>query len=164
MRCASLAHRACGARLDQRPADQEFGALASNGKDLRRRVVGGVHGVHRVLKDAYQMRSSGSPGQSTRRIQSGAVDEMLVIGTDCELVTEIMAGRSPSIPCRDGNVVGEGAAALLLESESHAGARGARIYAHVAGYTIASARQNRSTPTTTRKSTRAPASVLFAAR
>jgi len=100
-------------------------------------------------------------GQSMRMIQSGAVDAMLVIGTDCEIIPEIMAalGASSSLSTRynddpgrasrpfdkgrDGNVIGEGAAAILLEAEPHARSRLARVYARVAGYSIASAGQNR---------------------
>jgi 3-oxoacyl-[acyl-carrier-protein] synthase II len=100
-------------------------------------------------------------GHATRLIQVGAADAMLVVGTDCELVPEIMAalnasgslttrfnddpGRAsrPFDCARDGNVIGEGAAALLLESGEHAEQRGARIYARVAGYHVASAGQNR---------------------
>ncbi len=100
-------------------------------------------------------------GQSYRMIQAGAVDAMLVVGTDCKVVPEVIAalnasgsltsrynddpGRAsrPFDRDRDGNVVGEGAAALLLESETHARARGARIYARLAGYSVCSAGQNR---------------------
>jgi 3-oxoacyl-[acyl-carrier-protein] synthase II len=100
-------------------------------------------------------------GQATRMIQAGAVDAVLVIGTDCELIPEVMAvlnasgslatryndqpGRAsrPFDLARDGNVIGEGAGALLLESEPHAHRRQARVYARVAGYRVASAGQNR---------------------
>ena len=100
-------------------------------------------------------------GQATRLIQAGAVDAALVVGTDCELVPEVLAalnasgsltrryneepgrGSRPFDKGRDGNVIGEGAAALLLESETLARERKARIYARVAGYRVASAGQNR---------------------
>ncbi len=100
-------------------------------------------------------------GQATRLIQAGAVDAMLVVGTDCEVIPEVLAALNASGSLatrynddparasrpfdrgRDGNVIGEGAAALLLESEAHANARRARTYARVAGYHVASAGQNR---------------------
>ena len=100
-------------------------------------------------------------GQSLRMIQAGAVDAMLVVGTDCEVVPEVLAalnasgslatryndepGRAsrPFDVDRDGNVIGEGAAAVLLESEVHARRRGARIYAEMTGYAVCSAGQNR---------------------
>lgn len=100
-------------------------------------------------------------GQSLRMIQSGAVDAMLVVGTDCEVVPEVLAalnasgslstnfnddpGRAsrPFDRARDGNVIGEGAAALLLESEEHARKRKARIYGRLSGYQVCAAGQNR---------------------
>jgi len=100
-------------------------------------------------------------GQSLRMIQAGAVDAMLVIGSDCELVPEILAafnassslatrynddpGRAsrPFDRDRNGNVIGEGAGALLLEAEPHARARRARVYARLAGYRLCSAGRNR---------------------
>jgi 3-oxoacyl-[acyl-carrier-protein] synthase II len=100
-------------------------------------------------------------GQAARFIQAGAMDAVLVVGTDCELVPEVIAalnasgslatrfndepGRAsrPFDRDRNGNVIGEGAAALLLESEQHARRRGARTYARVAGYHVAAAGQHR---------------------
>lgn len=100
-------------------------------------------------------------GQALRAIQSRAVDRVLVIGTDCELVPEVFAALNASESLatrynddpqrasrpfdrgRDGNVLGEGAAALLLEAEDVALARKARIYARLAGYHQASAGFNR---------------------
>lgn len=100
-------------------------------------------------------------GQALRIVQSGAADAMLVIGTDCEVVPEVMAALNasgslasryndtparasrPFDPDRDGNVIGEGAAALLIESADHARARRARVYARIAGYQVCAAGQNR---------------------
>ena len=100
-------------------------------------------------------------GQSLRLIQAGAVDAMLIVGSDCEVVPEIIAALNASKSLatrfnddparasrpfdrgRDGNVIGEGAAALLLESEPHARKRNARIYAKLAGYQVSAAGQNR---------------------
>jgi 3-oxoacyl-[acyl-carrier-protein] synthase II len=100
-------------------------------------------------------------GQSLRLIEAGALDRMLVIGTDCELVPEVFAalnaseslatrynddpGRAsrPFDRARDGNVLGEGAAALLLEAQDVARSRQARVYARFAGFHQASAGFNR---------------------
>lgn len=96
-------------------------------------------------------------GQALRLVQRGEVDAMLVVGTDCEVIPEVLAilcasgslttryngdpGRAsrPYDIDRDGNVVGEGAAAVVLEAEPHAKSRGARTYARVAGYAVRAA-------------------------
>jgi 3-oxoacyl-[acyl-carrier-protein] synthase II len=108
-------------------------------------------------------------GQALRWIQRGEVDAVLVVGTDCELVPEILSmlcdsgslttrynddpGRAsrPFDVARDGNVLGEGAAAVVLEAEPHARTRGARWYARLTGYAVRSAGARR------RYSARAPA-------
>ncbi len=96
-------------------------------------------------------------GHALRSLQAGAADAVLVVGTDCEVVAPVIAAlcasgslatrynedptraSRPFDAERDGNVVGEGACALLLETEAHAEARGARRYARVAGYHMAAA-------------------------
>ncbi len=90
-------------------------------------------------------------GEAFRQIRDGYADVMLAGGSEAPLATlcfgafaliRAMSTRnddpgSASRPFdrdRDGFVMGEGAAVLLLESWEHATARGARIYAELAGY------------------------------
>ncbi|MER7979561.1 beta-ketoacyl-[acyl-carrier-protein] synthase family protein [Streptomyces sp. NPDC095817] len=90
-------------------------------------------------------------GQAIDRIRYGRVDVALAGGAEAVITPAIMASFasmralsthelgavSPSRPFakdRDGFVNGEGAGFLLLESEEHARARGARIYCEAAGW------------------------------
>jgi 3-oxoacyl-[acyl-carrier-protein] synthase II len=100
-------------------------------------------------------------GLAARAIALREVDAALVVGTDCELTPEILAllnasaslatrwndrpeaGSRPFDVDRDGNVIGEGAAAFIVESESHARKRGARAYAAIAGTAVQSAGRRR---------------------
>ncbi|WP_329270933.1 beta-ketoacyl-[acyl-carrier-protein] synthase family protein [Streptomyces sp. NBC_01451] len=89
-------------------------------------------------------------GQAIDRIRYGHVDVALAGGAEAVVTPAIMAsfaamralstraaGELPSRPFardRDGFVNGEGAGFLLLESEEHARARGARVYCEAAGW------------------------------
>ncbi|MEV5166989.1 beta-ketoacyl-[acyl-carrier-protein] synthase family protein [Streptomyces werraensis] len=90
-------------------------------------------------------------GQAVDRIRYGRVDVALAGGAEAVITPAIMASfaamralaegdpsaGSPSRPFakdRDGFVNGEGAGVLVLESEEHARARGARIYCEAAGW------------------------------
>ncbi|MFQ5409132.1 MAG: beta-ketoacyl-ACP synthase II [Anaerolineales bacterium] len=92
-------------------------------------------------------------GEATEIIRRGAADVMLAGGAEAVLNSLVMAGFAnmgalskrnndpqrasrPFDANRDGFVAGEGAAILVLESEEHAVARGARIYAEVKGYSL----------------------------
>ncbi len=92
-----------------------------------------------------------SIGEATRRIQRGDADVMLTGGAEGYLTKMAISTFSrlgaastrndePESACRpfsrdrDGMVVGEGAAAFVLETLEHAQARGAQILAEFAGY------------------------------
>jgi len=90
-------------------------------------------------------------GMSAMLLLSGEADMMLAAGADstlCPLVIYSLANAqalsrendNPQAACRPfdasarGFVMGEGGGALILETESHAKARGAKIYAELAGW------------------------------
>ncbi len=92
-----------------------------------------------------------SIGDALRIIQRGDADIMLAGGAEAAITPISMAGFSamhalstrnddpatasrPFDKDRDGFIMAEGAAVLFLEDEEHARARGARIYAEVAGF------------------------------
>lgn len=95
--------------------------------------------------------STNSIGDAYRLIQRGDADVMFAGGTEAPITSLVMAGFAsartlstrneeperasrPFDRDRDGFVMGEGGGILILESLDHALARGARIYAEVAGY------------------------------
>lgn len=90
-------------------------------------------------------------GEAMRLIQDDYADVMLAGSSEAPLIRVAIAGFSqlralsannenpqkasrPWDKNRDGFVVSEGAAALILEEYEHAKARGAKIYAEIAGY------------------------------
>lgn len=91
-----------------------------------------------------------SIGEAFRAIQYGEADIMVAGGTESSVtpigiagftaLTALTSSEDParcSIPFdkeRSGFVMGEGAAVVVLEELEHAKARGAKIYAEVAGY------------------------------
>ncbi|WP_083824124.1 beta-ketoacyl-ACP synthase II [Desulfosporosinus sp. OT] len=90
-------------------------------------------------------------GEALRMIQRGEADVVFCGGTEAPITKLAFAGfcamkamstekDNPEQACRpfdkrrSGFVMGEGAGVLILESLEHAKARGARIYAELAGY------------------------------
>ena len=91
-------------------------------------------------------------GLAMDMIRAGRADVVVAGGTEASIIEFTVGGfmkmkalsthfnDTPERACRpfnadrDGFVMGEGAAVLILESEEHAKARGARIYCELAGY------------------------------
>lgn len=95
--------------------------------------------------------SSNAIGDAFKMLQYGRADVMITGGAEASITPLAMAGfiqmkamstrneepEKASRPFdldRDGFVIGEGAAILILETLEHALQRGARIYAEIAGY------------------------------
>ena len=105
----------------------------------------GLHGPGFSIASACSTGAH-SIGEAARMIARGEADVMISGGTEAALVGLCLAafkrmgalsrvGESrPFDTRRDGFVMGEGSAVLVLEREEHARARGAQIYARVTGY------------------------------
>jgi 3-oxoacyl-[acyl-carrier-protein] synthase II len=110
--------------------------------------LGARAGVHTLVSAC----SSGaeSMGYAIEMIRSGRADVVVAGGTEAAVHAMPIAGFAamqalstrndeperasrPYDTGRDGFVLGEGAAVIVLESEEHARARGAKIYAELAG-------------------------------
>jgi 3-oxoacyl-[acyl-carrier-protein] synthase II len=120
-------------------------------------AAGGVIAIHLNLRGpnfavtAACATGAYAIGEATEIIRRGDADVMLAGGSEAVIVPITMAGMNaltavsarndeperasrPFDLNRDGFVMGEGAAVLLLESLEHAQARGARILAEVSGF------------------------------
>lgn len=110
----------------------------------------GLRGPNMAIATACAS-SANAIGEAAENIKRGAADVVLAGGTEAAIVQVTLAGfnvmdaiskrnddpQSASRPFdlnRDGFVMGEGAAVLVLESFKHAFARGATIYGELIGY------------------------------
>jgi len=122
--------------------------LMPNGASGMVAIEFGAHGPYFTVASACASGADGV-GIAWRMIRSGDVDAMVAGASDatmCELamgafdrVGAMTRGNSLEVPKpfdknRDGLVMGEGAAVLMLESLTLARKRGAKILAELAGY------------------------------
>jgi 3-oxoacyl-[acyl-carrier-protein] synthase II len=73
---------------------------------------------------------TGGSEASLNEVGMGGFQSMMAISTNNE---EYKTASRPFCATRDGFVMGEGGAGLILEEYEHAKARGAKIYAEVVG-------------------------------
>jgi 3-oxoacyl-[acyl-carrier-protein] synthase II len=118
----------------------------------------GLTGPNMVISTACAS-SNHAIGESLRKIQYGEADVMVAGGAEAPLTAftfgaycamRVLSKRNdaPEKACRpfdrdrDGFVLSEGAACLILEELGHAVRRDARIYAELTGYSATSGAQN----------------------
>jgi len=114
----------------------------------------GLTGPNMVISTACASGNHGI-GESLRKIQHGEADVMVTGGAECPLThftfgsyaaLKVLSRRNdapekasrPFDRDRDGFVLAEGGASLILEELEHARRRGARIYAELIGYSATS--------------------------
>ena len=123
--------------------------LADSGSSMTA-IYLGVHGPNMAVVTACATGTN-AVGEATEVIRRGQADIMLAGGSEAAIIPIAMAGlgvmtalsthndepQRASRPFdlhRDGFVMGEGSAVLVLESLEYARARGARILAEMSGY------------------------------
>lgn len=109
-----------------------------------------LHGLNHAVVSACASGTSAC-GEAFEALRRGDADVMVAGGAEAAITPLIMAGfdimgalsqynENPATACRpfdnsrDGFVVSEGSAIVIMETEEHAKARGAHIYAEVIGY------------------------------
>ncbi len=109
-----------------------------------------LHGPNHAVISACASGTSAC-GEAFEAVRRGDADVMLAGGSEAALTPLMMAGfdvmgalsqhnDDPARACRpfdstrDGFVMSEGAAIVVMEAEEHARARGARVYAEIIGY------------------------------
>ncbi len=124
-------------------------------------MIANMAGAHVAINNGFKgpnlttvsacASSTNSVGEAFRLVRDGYADIMVTGGTEAPIISLAMAGfcalkalstrneepekaSRPFDKERDGFVMGEGSGILILESLDHARARGAHIYAEVAGY------------------------------